>query len=112
MAADAVANGAHANQIDESLRNKLGERLLALAKSERTLAVRTAAIFALGMLGFGAARPFLLEAIDDAAPEVRWNVAEALAHIGGSGARSALQARLKKETNKRVLDYIKHALAE
>jgi HEAT repeat protein len=111
-AADAIGNNAYDQQIEESLRDKLGARLLALGGAQHPVSVRTAAIYGLGLMRFAPASSFLLAALNDPAPEVRWGSAEALAHIGDRKFVPSLRARLSKETHERVSACIKAALAE
>jgi HEAT repeat protein len=111
-AADAIGNTAYDQPIEESLRQRLGARLLALAGTERTVAVRSAAVYGLGLMRFAAASPFLVQALNDAAPAMRWGAAEALAHIGDPQVAPLLRARLDKESHQRVIAYINSALAE
>jgi HEAT repeat protein len=44
----------------------------------------------------------LRAALDDPEPMIRWNAAEALAHIGDVEAVTALRARSQRETHERV----------
>lgn len=111
VAADAIGNIAYDQPIAESLRCKLGSQLLALANDKGSLAVRTAAIYGLGLLRFTAATPFLLTALSDHDPEVRWGAAEALAHIGDPTVVPSLRAQFGRETHERVKVYIEAALA-
>jgi HEAT repeat protein len=111
-AADAVGNCAHHNPVPPLLADALGQRLLTiLGDPGQEVFVRTAVIYALGLMRYSAAFPILVNALEDETPSVRWSAAEALAHIGNPEARPALESRLQRETDDIVRRYLQKALA-
>lgn len=110
-AADAVGNSAYGNRLDRDLELRLGERLLDLLEApDSPREVRTGAEYALGLMRYRPALPALIAALDDREPIVRWNAAEALAHIADPAARPALEARAAREDHERVAGFIDAAL--
>jgi HEAT repeat protein len=112
-AEDAIGNSVYQQTVPASLYRRLGERLLELFTAEgQPREVRTGAQYALGLLGYRPAVPALVAALDDEAPIVRWNSAEALAHIGDPATRHALESRASREHHPRVARFITSALEE
>jgi HEAT repeat protein len=110
-AADAVGNSAYGNRLDRDLELRLGERLLDLLEApDSPREVRTGAEYALGLMRYRPALPALIAALDDREPIVRWNAAEAVAHIADPSARPALEARAAREDHERVARFIDAAL--
>jgi len=69
--------------------------LVRLAASDDA-GLRKAAVHALGSMGGDAARARLLESLHDAAEDVRWNAAIALAHRGDAAAMPVLRTMLDR----------------
>jgi len=109
-ACDAVGNCAYDQPMPERLRTDLVTRLLQLSGETSPLPVRTSAIYALGLMRAPQASAMLRAALDDQEPSIRWNAAEALAHIGDAGAIPALRARSQRETHERVQRILASAL--
>lgn len=112
-AADAIGNSAYDQPVAPELERRLGETLLDLLEGpQRPREVRTGAEYALGLLRYRPALPALTAALEDPEPIVRWNAAEALAHIADPAARGALEARGAREDHPRVARFIALALDE
>jgi HEAT repeat protein len=112
-AADAIGNSAYDQALPEELRRELGDRLLALMTDDaQPREVRTASQYALGLLRFEPALPALIAALDDDEAMIRWNSAEALAHIGDPSAAPALRQRAEREQHPRVMRFLETALQE
>ena len=110
-AADAVGNCGYGQYVPEALYEEFGNRLLnILLDSDQEMFVRTAAIYALGLMRFPAASTVLLQALEDDTPSIRWVAAQALANLGSQAARPALESRYSRESHEIVRRYIKLAL--
>jgi HEAT repeat protein len=110
-AADAVGNCAHGHQVPEPLYEDLGNRLMKLLVDiDQEMFVRTAVIYALGLMRFSAAFPALLHALEDNTPAIRWVTAQALANLGNQTAKPVLESRYARESDEIVRKYIKTAL--
>jgi hypothetical protein len=111
-AEDAIGNSAAEHEIQEPLRTLVGSRLLQLVSPlSPGEPVRSAGIYALGLLGFNEALPVLLSQLDDPLPIIRRNAAEALSHIGDLSALGPLIARIKYESDPGVKQYLRLAIA-
>jgi HEAT repeat protein len=112
-AADAIGNCGYEQSISEDLRDRLGVKLVSLATgSSNSPGVRTGAIYALGLLRYQPALPFLLKSLESELPLERSASAEALAHLGDRKAVPALRVRRYRESDERVKRYISLALEE
>jgi HEAT repeat-containing taxis protein len=109
-AADAVGNCAYGQHVPAALYEELGNRLISLLGSDQEEFVRTAAIYALGLMRFSVALTSLLQALEDEAPSIRWVAAQALANLGNQTARPALESRYSRESHPIVRTYIEKAL--
>jgi HEAT repeat protein len=86
------------------------ELRLALRSFKSSLLLRTA-LFGLARVAGNSAVPDVAAYLRDSNPTVRLAAAEALAHVTGSAARSALRQRLDTETDAAVRDALTRALA-
>ncbi len=111
-AADAVGNCAFDRNVSDPLRNALGEKLIRLAANGSTLGLRASSFYALGLMRCREATQLIIAALEDDSPMIRWCAAEALSYMATPATQWALEDRLKKETNERVLRYIRLALSQ
>jgi HEAT repeat protein len=111
-AADAIGNCSFDMPVPGDLQRRLGERLLELFSRSPEVSVRSASIYALGLMRMQTALSRLIDALDDEAPVIRCCAAEALAHIQAPEARPALRRRMMHETDPRVQRYLRLALDE
>ena len=110
-AADAIGNSAAGNDTPEPIRGLLGKRLLELATiKDPSRQIRSASIYALGLMRFRSALPVLMDALEDSFPMVRCSAAEAFSHIGDRSAVAPLRDRYDREDEPRVKRCISSAV--
>jgi HEAT repeat protein len=110
-AEDAIGNCSAENEISEPLRTDLGKRLIQfLSDPGSDSSTKTGAIYALGLMRFRDAAPYLLAALESPVPSMRWCAAEGLSYIGDSKAVAYLKDRLDRESDERVKRYIRMSL--
>ncbi len=102
--------GSKMSKVERAIERKDALKLIALADS-RDQAISLAAITGLGTVGGDDAANYLTTLIQNAEPEIRIAVAQALGMIGDMHTKAFLSAQLGKETEPKVREAIGTAMS-